>query len=205
MSKIILLNGPPFSGKDTAAKHIRTFAQVGYYRPLLDRMSMPIKKAFAGYVGAPITQDGEVTGWEEQKDVPSAMLNGKSYRQWQIDFSEKFIKPLYGEDAFARLMVERIDQRFRRGIANLMVIPDLGFQVEVQKIYDAFPQENILLIRCYRQGFDFSGDSRNYVRAPKGAAVFAPLNNSTIEAYNGQIEAGVKLWLQSPEALPREA
>lgn len=216
MGKIILLNGPPSSGKDTAAKHIRQSINEGILKPwpdtpkpwtnvpmrvVLDRMSMPIKRAFAGTMNLPITEDGEVHPWESQK---SAIIPefGISYRQWQIDFSESFLKD-YDLAIFGKLLVARIRRRFERGIANLMVIPDCGFQVEIATIYSAFPPEDILLVRCHRPGFTFAGDSRSYVHAPQGCAVFDPINELQHQ-YLEQIEAGVKCWLETPERMTRE-
>lgn len=208
MGKIILLNGPPSSGKDTAAKHIRKNA--GWLTPsdkpapmiMLDRMSMPIKRAFAGTMGLPITEDGIVEPWESKKEevIPEF---GISYRQWQIDFSESFLKN-YNIAIFGQLLSARIERRFSKGIANLMVIPDCGFPIEIDTIYEDFPHEDILLIRCHRPGFTFKGDSRGYVRAPQGCAVFDPINQLEHE-YLAQIEAGVKCWLETPERMARES
>lgn len=213
MGKIILLNGPPSSGKDTAAKHIRTLCEKHWIndgnscgfsqlRCLLDRMSMPIKRAFAGTMGLRITEDGIVEPWESRKEevIPEF---GISYRQWQIDFSESFLKN-YNIAIFGQLLSARIERRFSKGIANLMVIPDCGFSIEIDTIYEDFPPEDILLIRCHRPGFTFQGDSRGYVRAPKGCAVFDPINQLEHE-YLAQIEAGVKCWLETPERMSREA
>lgn len=207
MGKIILLNGPPSSGKDTAAKHIQyVFRELrpgndGYNRPLLDRMSMPIKRAFAGTMGLPITEDGIVEPWESCKEEVIHDF-GVSYRQWQIDFSENFLKG-YREEIFGRLLVARIKRRFEKGIANLIVVPDCGFSIEIDVLYEEFEREDILLIRCHRHGFTFHGDSRSYVRAPKGCAVFDPINSLQHE-YLAQIEAGVKCWLETPERMGRE-
>lgn len=213
MGKIILLNGPPSSGKDTAAKHIRQWLSEKWpevdaqglrkpkYRVHLDRMSMPIKRAFAGTMGLPITPDGEVLHWEAQKEqeVPEF---GISYRQWQIDFSEKFLKQ-YDAAIFGTLLSARIERLFRNGDANLVVVPDCGFAIEIETLYSNFNPADILLIRCHRNGFTFSGDSRSYVRAPKGQAVFAPIN-TLLPAYLEQIEIGVRCWLETPERMPRE-
>ncbi len=206
MSKIILLNGPPSSGKDTAAKHIRqmvlrsTFPQISVC--ILDRMSMPIKRAFAGTMNLPIDADGNVDYWEAHKEeiVPQF---GVSYRQWQIDFSERFMKPIFDEAIFGVLLSARIKRRFEKKIADLLVIPDCGFQVEIATLYHYFNPDDILLIRPHRNGFTFSGDSRSYVRAPSGAAVFDPIN-SLPEEYEKQIEAGVRCWLETPERMRRE-
>jgi hypothetical protein len=210
MGKIILLNGPPSSGKDTAAKHIRKLynskEDFGLTEPrqacLLDRFSMPIKRAFAATMGLPIDEDGCIAPWESQKEtiIPDF---GISYRQWQIDFSESFLKK-YNEVIFGVLLARRIERRFTKGIAQLIVVPDCGFQVEIDTLYQIFPPDNILLIRCHRPGYDFKGDSRSYVRAPEGAAIFCPLNNFTEEQYLKQVEAGVKCWLETPERMIRE-
>lgn len=213
MGKIILLNGPPSSGKDTAAKHIRDNYNFALRREglayndrcSLDRMSMPIKRAFAGYMAAPIDADGAVQGYEDRKDQQLPELDGRSYRQWQIDFSEHFIKPLYGSEAFPLLLAARIRRRFERGIANLIVVPDCGFQVEVAVLYTKFNPADILLVRCHRPDFGFQQDSRSYVRAPIGCATFDPLNNFNVEQYLLQIEAGVRCWLETPERMEREA
>src|SRR5258708_6354333 len=138
MGKIILLNGPPSSGKDTAAKHIRKWCEevyIGYPRwhCMLDRMSLPIKRAFAGTMGLPITEDGIVEPWESKKEeiIPEYRV---SYRQWQIDFSEKFLKT-YRSSIFGDLLALRISRRFMKGIANLVVVPDCGFAVEIKVMY----------------------------------------------------------------------
>lgn len=204
MGKIILLNGPPSSGKDTAAKHIRTFVSIydgDKWKIALDRMSLPIKRAFAGTMGLPISDEGTVLPYENHKEdlIPEF---GISYRQWQIDFSEKFLKQ-YNACIFPELLCLRLRRLFSTGQANLVVIPDCGFEVEVHVLYENFPPEDILLIRCRRPGFDFSRDSRSYVRAPKGCAIFDPLNELLPE-YLKQVEAGVRCWLETPERMPRE-
>lgn len=216
MGKIILLNGPPSSGKDTAARHIRELYNLlsftddigdNHYlkninkRCILDRMSMPIKRAFAGTMGLPITDDGIVEPWESRKEeiIPEF---GISYRQWQIDFSESFLK-CYRQEIFGELLAARIACRFQKNIANLIVIPDCGFSIEIDVIYHTFGHENILLVRCHRPGFTFQGDSRSYVRAPKGCA-FAAGGGTTVEQHQKWIEEVVKTWLKEPEKMPRE-
>ena len=206
MTKIILLNGPPSSGKDTAAKFIRQWYNNDeisniFNRCTLDRMSMPIKRAFAGTMNLPITEDGEVQPFESDKEAVIPQF-GISYRQWQISFSEDFLKS-FNLAIFGELLATRISRRFDKGIANLVVVPDCGFQIEITTIYEKFNPKDILLVRCHRNGFGFQKDSRSYVRAPSGCAVFDPIN-SLLPEYLQQIEAGVKCWLETPEKMPRE-
>jgi hypothetical protein len=164
-------------------------------------MSLPIKRAFAGTMGLPITEDGIVEPWESRKEETIPEF-GVSYRQWQIDFSESFLKK-YRMSIFGDLLALRIHRRFEKKIANLIVVPDCGFDVEIRVMYHRFPKDDILLIRCHRLGFTFQGDSRSYVRAPKGCAIFDPINSLQHE-YLAQIEAGVKCWLETPEKMEKE-
>lgn len=160
-TKVIFFNGPPRCGKDTAAKYLfQTRKGV-----VFDRFSMPCKMAFAALLThagkqANINEFGDLEPYESTKGDNIPWL-GVSYRQWQIDFSEKFMKPLYGDDIFARLFIER--NREQKGKAKLIVIPDSGFASEVGPIVDHFGEKNCLLVRTHRPGYDFTGDSRSYI------------------------------------------
>lgn len=184
--KIILFNGPPRSGKDTAAlRTIEKFGphyetkgtKSGYYVELsgkkihFDRFAMPLKSAFAGVTQCPMDKYGNVEPYESIKGEIIPWL-GVSYRQWQIDFSEKYMKPMYGKDIFARLFVQRNIERDYDAI----VVPDSGFIEEAQPVIDAFGFENTILVRVHRPGFDFTGDARSYL--PDIASV-------NVDVYNG--------------------
>lgn len=183
MTKIILFNGPPRSGKDTAALRVqKIFTSMSVEaRVDFDRFAMPLKSAFAGVVGADMDQYGNVEPYESTKGdiIPEF---GCSYRQWQIDFSESYMKPKYGSDIFARLFV----QRNRNTDAMAIVVPDSGFVEEAKPVADAFGLENTLLIRCHRPGYDFTGDSRSYIYgiSPNEVDVH---NNTTINDYYEKI------------------
>jgi hypothetical protein len=168
--KIILLNGPPSSGKDTgcfaAFQHIKS--QGGL--PYVLRMSHPIKEAFGGMTGERIDQFGNNMSREGRKEEIISWL-GCSYRQWQIDFSERFMKPLYGDNVFARIWLHRAAQL---APDTVMIVPDCGFKIELQTLihaaqspkYKNFTLDDLFLIRLYRKGFDFSRDSREHVKPP---------------------------------------
>lgn len=194
--KLILLNGPPRSGKDTGAKAL-------YYSPLsqskvilLDRFSMPIKRAFAGTMCTNIDEFGNVNGFEAKKDEPLHILGGgKSYRQWQIDFSEKFMKPFYGEKIFARLLIARHLHPGGTFPDHIIVIPDCGFQIEVDEAIAFFGSRNTLLLRIHRPGYDFSSDSRGYVVAPETSTSADLYNDSTQEHFEAEVLDFISDWL----------
>jgi hypothetical protein len=113
----LLFSGPPSSGKDTAAKiawqHI--WDKEPNHDPVWEKFSFPNKRAFAGMMGLTCDPWGYVFPWEDTKDEVIPVL-GVSYRQWQIDYSEKYMKPLYGEDVFVRLLLNRCNQRLSKPV-----------------------------------------------------------------------------------------
>ena len=192
--KIILFGGPPFSGKDTAAKYLWNNSP----NPILfERFSAPLKTAFSAIVGKPYNQFYEVEYYEDNKEKIIPWL-GVSYRQWQIDFSEKFLKPNYGNDIFGKLFIER-SYNYIKSLNNpykVMVVPDCGFDIEVNYLEQHVNTEDVLLIRVHRDGCDFSKDSRNYVYSNKFMSIDVN-NNGTQEEFEAKIESIVNTFLNS--------
>ena len=177
--KIILLNGPPSSGKDHAAKVIRNrfFKIVNHPFFRWEKMSFPHKMAFARMTGTDIDSDGNNITYETKKTEVIPWL-GVSYRQWQIDFSERFMKPLYGEDIFARMFLMR-NLTWLDDPNWLCVVSDCGFETEACTIHAAMPHNDVLLIRLFRDGYDFTGDSRNYISKRLKVRDTEVINNGT--------------------------
>lgn len=158
----ILFNGPPRSGKDTAAKI--AFDYVATKSNLLanwEKFSYPNKRMFATMMQAHLDLWGNVSPYEEKKGEEIPLL-GVSYRQWQIDVSEKFMKPLYGKDIFGRLLLDRCrraEKEIDGAFFPIFIVSDCGFQIEVDTLKD----HNVLLFRMHRDGCTFEGDSRQWV------------------------------------------
>lgn len=180
--KFILLNGPPRSGKDTAAKALLSIRD----KFIHEKFSAPLKEAFAGMMNVSI-DDFMVEYYEECKDEIIPFL-GVSFRQWQIDFSEKFMKPLYGIDVFGRLLINRIDSYS----PNTYVISDCGFQIEVDHVIKNFPEKDVLLVRLHRQGCTYDGDSRGYVKGPNVIDIY---NNDAQDLFERRIRCTLDGWL----------
>jgi hypothetical protein len=179
VGKIFLFNGPPRSGKDSAAElGIRTFEG-----SIFEKFAMPLKSAFAAITGSIIDSYGNVEPYESTKGDVIPWL-GVSYRQWQINFSESHMKPLYGNDIFGRLLAQRIDSL---GDTEKVFISDSGFSEEAKYVANEYGEENVLLVRVHRPGYDFTGDSRSYLYdiLPHEIDV---VNDASLEDYHGKIK-----------------
>jgi DNA polymerase III delta prime subunit len=146
MRKILLLNGPPGSGKSTAAAYLRRldFTEL--------KASAPIKRAFEATYNLPT---GTAEHWKDR-----FIGDGVTGRQWMIDFSEKFMKPLFGEDVFGLALRDNIKLCASN---EQIVVSDTGFQAEVEALRELDQTENsIRLIQLDRIGCKW--DSRQRVR-----------------------------------------
>jgi hypothetical protein len=184
---IILFNGAPQSGKDTAANIAAEYIKNthGYrYWPLPEKFSYPHKRAFdATFRGA---LGGLSYEHNKEETIPAI---GVSYRQWQIDFSEAFMRRLYGKDIFVRLFLARCG-----GYNPTMFIPivsDCGFQTEA----DELREHNCLLFRMLREGCTFENDSREYVEPAPGWKFQTVDNNKTINDLRRTITRTVEEWI----------
>jgi hypothetical protein len=192
LARVVFFNGPPRSGKDTAAQRL-----AHAYSPRgakLDRFALPIKGAFSGTFR--VYQD-EFGNHPEYEDIREEIMpaTGVTYRQWLIDFSEKFMKPLYGSDIFGRLFVDRLSTYNE----SVVFVPDSGFQSEIEPVIDALGPENILLVRIHRPGFDFSGDSRSYIYdVHPDVREIDIVNDGTIAEFNTKVREAVSDFVTKP-------
>jgi hypothetical protein len=194
---IILFNGPPGCGKDTMAEAIWRFRWnlPGSWK--FDRMSMPNKKAFAGATATEhrLNSYGINSFWEPIKDTPHPLLGGRTYRNWQQDFSEKFMKPLYGEDIFAKLFAERNHDRILAKDFHFLV-PDCGFDIEFRTLRQMYPTVPILVVKIFRDGKDFSSDTRKYLDTRITDDVIVVQNNSGLEDFQRQALELAQGWVE---------
>ena len=184
--KIILINGPPGSGKDTAANLIKRIgsAVVDY------KMSKPLKEAFTKLLQI----EGSMIPYflEDHKDEKVPELGGMSPREVQIELSERFCKHLFGEDFFGRTAARAIYST----PAKVVTVSDAGFQVEVAPLMEQFKFANIYLLELHRDECNFDNDSRSYldhsVFKPQNVAVIQ--NDFDMELFKAQIERTLTKW-----------
>lgn len=166
MTKVILINGPPRSGKDTVANlmsdyWIRTANDYTLHKyKFADLLHLFWQEIFYAFRTDKDT-DRYVDG-----DLKSTMHEdiGVSYRNGMIALSEDFVKPMLGKNFFGRLTANKILRDAEESHYPLVaVISDSGFVEEAISIVETFGAENVLLVHLFRDKCNFTGDSRSYI------------------------------------------
>lgn len=147
---IIILNGPPGSGKDEAAMFLQClgFTHMSFKHQLF-------KETIRHFC---VDENWFMIGYEnrEVKERPEPLLEGMSRREAMIFVSEGIIKPMYGESYFGDQVASKIKY------SKDYVISDGGFMDELMPLINKVGCENITLIQLVRDGCTFSSDSRRY-------------------------------------------
>lgn len=154
--RVLLLNGPPRSGKDTLARLLQeSYVMSGGAIPVFQaKFAAPIKRHFSDSWRVSLD-------WiEDNKD--KVFMHGVTVRQMLIAYSEKYMKPLFGAGIFGKMMVSRLAEiEEHLNEPPSVVISDSGFAAEAREVIEA--GHKVHLIRLHRSGFDFNGDSRGYL------------------------------------------
>lgn len=158
--KILLLNGPPSSGKDYLASKLAEKLEVPLVvdklaktlKVVVNRLIEEITCQRIEYCEGPI-KDEKIT-FQGMEFTPRELL---------ISISEKWMKPFFGHSIHANILINRIHliKEIRRH--KLTIITDLGFPVEYKTFVDEFGIENVAIIQLSRLGTSFANDSRFYV------------------------------------------
>ena len=154
VNKCIFINGPPGSGKDTAAELL---AANHDYLPL--KFAGALKAGLAGLLGMfdvnEYNKFFETHGGKESHEPP---FTKTTPRQTLIDLSEEFMKPRFGKDIFGQVAA-----RTAAAMGGNVVFSDCGFAEELLPVVRHFGETNCLLIKLYREGCSFEGDSRRHI------------------------------------------
>lgn len=165
--KVIGFNCPPKSGKDTIALEIAQLLHEQHGAACsIQSLAAPMREVMMSFVGLKSFKE-----YNEQKDNPNPLFTlawpgdtnpiQQSGRDFMISLSESFIKPVYGHDFWVRHLIHRMPEW-----SGLCLIPDFGFKVETDYLVDFVGADNFCMVRLYRDGTDFSIDSRGYVDCP---------------------------------------
>lgn len=155
--KLLLLNGPPGSGKDTVASAIKNYGQMkglDVRNVVVKKLAAPIKSAYPALLGLTNSAELDQLKDEEYLGVP------RGIRKLQIALSEDVMKPLFGQDIFAKILTRSV-RCLRKEV--LCIISDTGFTNEFKYLFYRTPRINFLTLRLSRGNTSFDGDSREYI------------------------------------------
>ena len=183
MGVIVCLNGPPRSGKDTAASAVVSSLSAFHYK-----MSHPLKVAIPTFMG----MEDRKMYLEENKDTPLPQLFGKTYRELQIGLSELWAKPLMGAGVFGQIAANIIKGHV--GPGRVAVISDCGFASEIPPLVKIVGPRNVLIIQLVRDGCTFENDSRSYIEVD-GVSMIQLHNKYDVETFKPQVVRAVERWM----------
>lgn len=184
---LILLNGPPSSGKDECAKHLYVKLNIHWLR-----MSQPLKDGLRAMFSM---TEAEYADCEKHKDAPCALFMGRTFRDAQIELSEGYAKHSFGQDVFGKLALRKV----QRSLSKLFVISDCGFAHEVAPLLQHFRKSEVMLVQLHRPGKTFDNDSRSYIKLD-GIREIPLLNSGSLHALHNHIDTLVNGWLARDEA-----
>lgn len=191
---IILLNGPPRSGKDTIAEFISNkygFIHYNFKEPLIQM----VVKLFD--IPRFLWDEKYITSKDIKMDFLRIYERKFSPREALIYVAEEMIKPVLGPSIFANVIANRINPN------KNYVISDLGFKHEMDEVLAKLNSNginnemndsinnNINIFRIYRDRCSFVNDSRNYIPIIKDINTSIIYNNGSIYDLEKKVEGMV--------------
>lgn len=164
---VVGFNGPPRSGKDTMAsmvanrvEHTLDPKSRASFPVLVRPLSTPLRRIAYAATGE---FDRDLFGHEYEafKETEFPDFGYKTGRRLMIDVSESYLKELYGQTILPKIWLNQI----RKEVTGrcLILVPDCGFQSEVDFLAKSLGNRNLYIARMYRQGCSFENDSRERV------------------------------------------
>ena len=182
MKQIIILNGPPRSGKDELAKYLVSEHKHFYHMKFANELKKLAHRLYN-------TPDQAPDAYEAFKDQRLTEFMGLTPRQAYIALSESYIKPYHGKEFFGLQLILTI-KAVRHHDDNVFIISDGGFAEELEPLLKNFDPHLFTIVQLYRQGCTFDNDSRHYFSAERFSKLgvkFLKLDNN-----DRDVEAHVK-------------
>jgi len=156
-NKIILLNAPKGSGKNTIAEALHK-----NYNTVLHSFKSPIFEIAAKMVGMHFDDFLKLYDDRRKKEFPCEECLGYSCRELFIAISEDFCKPKFGLSYFGKIAANNMDSVHLEKYGY--VFSDSGFIEEIIPIADKFGKDKCVIVQFTGQDSNnFTGDSRGWV------------------------------------------
>ena len=151
--RAILLNGPPYSGKDTIGGMV--------WRKLRGTHLLKFAQPIVNFMLREFSIDMSTV----DKDAPHPALRGRPPRSVAIAESEGLCKPLFGSLHFGQVAVERLRELEELG-TEVVIFTDSGFVQEAVPVLQHCGKGRVLQVALHRTGCNFQGDSRSIWEHP---------------------------------------
>ena len=182
---IILLNGPPRSGKDTVAEFITLM--VGNSKVHHMKMSRPMKSGIREIFGFTATETKALESYKDQSNGPE--FGDLSYREMQIKLFEH-LKETYGPKVLGWIFL----RHNRQTMKEHTVVSDAGRNEEVLPIVESCPYGQVGVIQLSRPGCNYDNDCREDLDNT-GIKHFEVVENKyDLELFKAQIKRVLVKW-----------
>ena len=158
---VVILNGPPYCGKNYLADGVKHKLSERFYvieRQFKDGLFALVKEKYNQEIYEEFVNNQDNHEW---KAAPQDYLNGRTPREELIHISEVETKPIHGKNYFARKLIDSFSEEDLS--KDICLISDGGFKEEIQKLLDAKEIQHVLLVHVHSKNCSFKGDSRDYV------------------------------------------
>lgn len=171
VDRVLILNGPPRSGKDTLSDLI--FKGCVFSSHIAGSFKRPLQEITSAILGM------KVHDFLEQYEIIKDELcpNGLplTVRQLMIKISEEWVKPIggsryFGDLAYTQALLDSgLASRYSSSLydngipGHTVVFTDGGFGEECLPFVENLGAENVYIVRIHREGVTFDQDSRRYL------------------------------------------
>lgn len=158
-NKIIILNGPPGSGKDLIGERLVNDAcwNVATFKEGIFDALRVLSTTAGSDLYKRIKADYNN---RDVKELKGHLVDDMSIRDIMIHTSETCMKKLFGPEVFGQILASKMDEGYD------FVITDGGFEDEINAlISEVQGTHDVVLFQVRRHGKDFGSDSRRYVQA----------------------------------------